>query len=175
MLREGFAIFGPYKGFYGRAEYDQESNLFHGQIIGTRDVITFQGKSTTELEASFPESIDDYLSFCESRGESPEKPYSGKFMLRIDPELHRRASTIAAHNGISLNQFVADCIVRQHNNLLHSNSPLVANISSEFCVSDTMPWTTEATACVSMEVFEAFRNRAIAEEKKSLDSNSLNW
>jgi predicted HicB family RNase H-like nuclease len=124
MIREGFVICGPYKGFYGRAEYDPDAHRFHGQIIGTRDVITFQGKSTTELERSFPESIDDYLSFCESRGEAPDKPYSGKFMLRIAPELHQKASTIAAHQDISLNQFVANCVAAQCDALDRTIVPL---------------------------------------------------
>ena len=173
MIREGFVICGPYKGFYGRAEYDQEANLFHGQIIGTRDVITFQGKSTTELETSFPESIDDYLSFCESRGEAPEKPYSGKFMLRIEPELHKKASTIAAHNGISLNQFVSDCVARQCNSLQTSPAPL-GNIADDFSL-DVVAWSSESTALVCPEAFEAFRKRTIAEETKSLDPKSFNW
>jgi predicted HicB family RNase H-like nuclease len=94
----------------GRADYDLESRLFHGQILGTRDVVTFQGRTPADLETAFPESVDDYITFCESRGENPEKPFSGKFMLRIDPELHRRASIAAAAYGISLNQFVMECI-----------------------------------------------------------------
>ena len=50
--------------------------IFHGEIINIRDVITFQGQSVAELTKAFRDSIEDYLQFCEERGESPEKPFS---------------------------------------------------------------------------------------------------
>jgi len=106
------ATVGPYKGYVGRAEYDFDAQLFHGQVIDTRDVITFQSKTPKDLERAFVGSVDDYLAFCEERGESPEKPYSGKFVARITPDLHRKLSTIAESSGVSLNQLVAECLGR---------------------------------------------------------------
>jgi predicted HicB family RNase H-like nuclease len=79
-----------YKGYTGRVEYDVEAKLFHGEVLNIKDVITFQGKSVDEIERAFRESIDDYLDFCKSRGEAPEKPFSGKFVLRLPPDLHQR-------------------------------------------------------------------------------------
>lgn len=70
------ALVGPYKGYAGRAAYDDEAQLFHGQVIGTRDVISFQSKTPKGLKNAFVGSVDDYLAFCEERGESAEKPYS---------------------------------------------------------------------------------------------------
>lgn len=36
-----------------------------------------------------------------------EKPYSGKFMVRIPPEQHRTIAIEAAEQGISLNRYVS--------------------------------------------------------------------
>ena len=77
-----------YKGYTGKVEFDDQARLFHGEILDTRDVITFQGDSVDDIEKSFRESIDDYLDFCETRGEEPERPFSGKLLLRIPSELH---------------------------------------------------------------------------------------
>ncbi len=97
-----------YKGYTGRVEYDGDAKIFHGEVIDLRDVITFQGKSVNEIERAFRESIDDYLDFCKSRGESPEKPFSGKFVLRVSPSLHRRLHLKAAENGKSLNAWLVE-------------------------------------------------------------------
>lgn len=96
-----------HNGYYGRVEFDDEAGVFHGEVVGIRDVVTFQATSVRELRKAFRDSVDDYLAFCEERGEEPEKPCSGKFMLRVSPELHRQANLLAAANGKSLNSWVA--------------------------------------------------------------------
>ena len=101
-------VCGPYKGYNGRATYDHDAEIFHGDVAGTRDVITFEGTTIKELHAAFVESVDDYLDFCRERGKVPEKPFSGKFLTRIEPELHRKLSAIAEMSGKSLNQFICD-------------------------------------------------------------------
>jgi len=95
-----------YKGYSARIEYVQESAIFHGEVIDLRDVITFQGKSVDELQIAFKESIEDYLEFCKVRGEEPERPFSGKFILRISPELHHKIYVKAIQAGESLNSWV---------------------------------------------------------------------
>ena len=52
-----------YKGYTGRVEFDDEAKIFHGDVVDTRDVITFQGETVDELEKAFRGSIDDYLEF----------------------------------------------------------------------------------------------------------------
>jgi hypothetical protein len=52
--------------------------------------------------------VDDYLAFCAERGETPDKPFSGQFVARVSPELHRRASLAASQAGKSLNAWVAE-------------------------------------------------------------------
>jgi len=97
-----------YKGYIGKVEFDDEAGIFHGDVINTRDVITFQGESVEELNTAFHDSVDDYLAFCRERGEDPDKPFSGQFVTRVPPELHRRANLAASLSGKSLNAWVTD-------------------------------------------------------------------
>ncbi len=97
-----------YKGYIGKVEIDPEAGLFHGEVINTRDVITFQGESVRELNQAFRDSVDDYLAFCKERGEAPDKPFSGQFVTRISPELHGQISVAAGLAGQSLNAWVTE-------------------------------------------------------------------
>lgn len=99
-----------YKGYIGSVEYDDEAGLFHGEVLNTRDVITFQGRSVSELRKSFKESIEDYLEFCSERGEEPDKPFSGKFTVRLDPRLHRKIYLRARAGHKSLNSWVREAL-----------------------------------------------------------------
>jgi len=97
-----------YKGYAGLVEYDDEAGIFHGEVVDLKDVITFQGKSVEKLEQAFRESIDDYLEFCLERGEEPDKPFSGRLMLRLSTALHRKVYVTALQEGKSLNQWIAE-------------------------------------------------------------------
>ncbi|NCC53202.1 MAG: type II toxin-antitoxin system HicB family antitoxin [Spartobacteria bacterium] len=99
-----------YKGYIGNVVFDDEANLFHGEVINLRDVVTFQGTTVTKLRKAFRDSVDDYLDFCAERGESPEKPYSGKFMVRVEPELHKAVAIHARKEHKSLNVWVHDTL-----------------------------------------------------------------
>lgn len=96
-----------HKGYTGSARFDDEAEIFHGEVTGLRDVVTFQGRTVDELKSAFRDSIDDYLEFCESRGEEPDKPFSGRFLLRVEPTLHRRLAELSAGEGESLNTWIA--------------------------------------------------------------------
>jgi len=99
-----------YKGYLGTVEYDAQAKIFHGDIINTRDVITFQGTTVKEIERAFRDSINDYLAWCEEDGVEPEKPYSGRFNVRLSPELHRQIAVLAKKMRVSLNSFVEKAI-----------------------------------------------------------------
>ena len=101
-----------YKGYTGHVVYDDEAKIFHGEVLGIKDVITFQGTTVEELEQAFKDSVDDYLAFCKERGEKPEKPFSGKFNLRIPPDLHAKLSIAAKSKGESLNNFITKTLKR---------------------------------------------------------------
>ena len=100
-----------YKGYLGDVTFDSEAHIFHGDVLNTRDVITFQGKTVDELESAFKESIEDYLEWCLEDGVEAEKPYSGKFNLRISPELHKEIAITAKKLKISINKFVEKAVV----------------------------------------------------------------
>jgi len=95
-----------YKGYIGIVEFDSDAKLFHGDIVNTRDVITFQGTTVEEIEREFHNSIDEYIKWCKEEGVEPEKPYSGKFNLRLSPELHREIAITAKRMNLSINTFV---------------------------------------------------------------------
>ncbi|MCE0522339.1 MAG: type II toxin-antitoxin system HicB family antitoxin [Methylacidiphilales bacterium] len=99
-----------YKGYAGQVSFDAEAKIFHGEVLGLKDVITFQGTTVKELERAFRDSIEDYLEFCAKRGEKPEKPCSGKFVVRLSPALHSRVIIEARQEGVSLNRFVEESL-----------------------------------------------------------------
>lgn len=99
-----------YKGYVGEVEYDDECKIFSGSVINTKTVITFQGTSVEELNKEFQLSVDDYLDWCKQDGIVPEKPYSGKLNVRLNPNTHQRAAIKAKTMGISLNRFIEKSI-----------------------------------------------------------------
>ncbi len=107
-----------YKGYTGVVEFDEDARIFHGEVVGLKDVITFQGKSVSELETALTESIDFYLDWCAERGKNPEKPFSGKFLVRTDPEVHGKAVVAAARIGMSLNKYVEKAIEDENQKIL---------------------------------------------------------
>lgn len=97
-----------YKGYLAKVDFDGDAEIFSGEVINTRDVITFQGKSVVELTKAFRDSVNDYLAFCKQRNEVPDKPFSGQFVTRIPPELHRQVNMAAAMSGKSINAWVTE-------------------------------------------------------------------
>ncbi|MDO9348678.1 MAG: type II toxin-antitoxin system HicB family antitoxin, partial [Anaerolineales bacterium] len=99
-----------YKGYIGKVEIDEEAGILHGEVINIRDVVTFEGQTVDELQQAFRDSVEDYLAFCAQRGEAPEKPFSGKFVIRLPTELHRRAYVKAKLADKSLNSWVTEVL-----------------------------------------------------------------
>jgi len=99
-----------YKSYYGRVEYDDEAKVFHGELVGIRAVITFQGTTVEELDEAFRDSIDDYLQWCKKRRKQPEKPFSGKLNLRMKQDLHARLAALAYQHKTSLNAYINECL-----------------------------------------------------------------
>lgn len=100
-----------YKGYTGTAEYDETAHLFVGHVVGLhRNGILFEGDTIDSLKKDFEEGIDFYLEDCRQDGVKPEKPRSGKLIVRMDPEIHSQAAARAAKQGISLNEFISRAI-----------------------------------------------------------------
>ncbi len=102
-----------YKRYSATVEYDDKAKIFFGTVVNTQDIITFEGITVKELEKAFHESVDDYLVFCKESGKIPEKPFSGKFTIRISPELHEASCEKASQMGKSLNKFLEDSLKAQ--------------------------------------------------------------
>ena len=88
-----------YKHYTARVEYDSEDRIFVGHIVGIRDIVSFHGGDVDELETAFHESVNGYLKACARLKQKPNKPYSGKLMLRLPPEVHAAAATAAEVAG----------------------------------------------------------------------------
>lgn len=101
-----------YKGYSAKITLDEERGIFYGEIAGITDVVTFQGRTPEDLARAFHESVDDYLEFCKERGEKADKPNSGRFVVRITPELHRRVALAAKSSDRSMNEWITAILKR---------------------------------------------------------------
>ncbi len=96
-----------YKGYAASMTYDPDDKILVGRVLDIADIIGFHGESVAAFEAAFHEAIDDYIDACMKLEQAPEKPSSGKLMLRIDPSIHAAAAKAAARAGQSMNKWVA--------------------------------------------------------------------
>lgn len=99
-----------YKGYSGSVEYDPAGRIFHGRVHDITDVVTFQGTSVEELEMEFRTSVDVYLEMCAEDGVEPQRPYSGRFVLRLPPELHGQVTAAARRQKTSMNSWINEAI-----------------------------------------------------------------
>jgi len=99
-----------YKGYTARVHYDERDNIFVGRVLGLRSIISFHGETVTQLRHELEATIDDFLADCKSQGVKPEKPASGKLLLRMTPEIHGAALVAAQASGKSLNQWATDVL-----------------------------------------------------------------
>ena len=100
-----------YKGYEGHVTcVDSDADLITGEVLNLKAVINFQARTPGELQKAFEESVDDYLAWCTERGKEPERPFSGQFIVRVDPDLHRRLYTAARLSGMSLNAWVKESL-----------------------------------------------------------------
>lgn len=99
-----------YKGYAARVEYDANDRIFVGHLAGINDIVAFHGATVDELEIRFRESVDNYLEISKKAGVKPQKPYSGKLILRMPPEIHARCAMLAQAHKKSLNQWVVDVL-----------------------------------------------------------------
>ena len=99
-----------YKGYIARVELDAEARVFHGEVINMRDVVTFEADCVDELLKEFHLSVDDYLDYCKELGEDASKPFSGKFVLRVDTDLHKELFLRSQLENKSLNSWIVEAL-----------------------------------------------------------------
>jgi predicted HicB family RNase H-like nuclease len=97
-----------YKKYTGSVHFSADDKVFHGRVIGIKDIISFEGTTVKKLEKDFKESVDFYLDLCKKRGKEPEKPFSGKFVVRLPSELHCDIALAAKKHKKSINMWVID-------------------------------------------------------------------
>ncbi len=101
-----------YNGYTARIEFDERDGIFVGRVLGLRSIISFHGETVAKLRREFAAAIRDYLADCAEQGVSPEKPASGKLLLRVPPEVHSKALVAAQSKGKSLNQWATEALQR---------------------------------------------------------------
>ncbi len=99
-----------HKGYTARIEFDERDNIFVGRVLGLRAMISFHGEAVSELRDAFENAVEDFLLDCKEQGIKPEKPASGKLMLRVPPEVHGAALVAAQASGKSLNQWATEVL-----------------------------------------------------------------
>jgi predicted HicB family RNase H-like nuclease len=99
-----------YRGYVASMIFDTEDKIIVGRILDVDDIITFHGESVDEFESNFHTVIDDYIAACEKLGSVPEKPASGRLMLRVSPTVHAAALKAAARKGVSLNKWAEQAL-----------------------------------------------------------------
>lgn len=99
-----------YEGYTTSMTFDADDKIIVGRVLDVDDIISFHGESVAEFEAMFHAAVDGYVAACEQLGSAPEKPASGKMMLRIAPTVHAAALKAAARNGVSLNKWAEQAL-----------------------------------------------------------------
>ncbi|MDR0996712.1 MAG: type II toxin-antitoxin system HicB family antitoxin, partial [Zoogloeaceae bacterium] len=97
-----------YRGYTARVDFDGRDDIFVGHVLGINDSISFHAQTVADLRREFELSVDDYLAYCQEHGRAPEKPASGKILLRVPPEVHAGCLIAAQAQGESLNQWALD-------------------------------------------------------------------
>ena len=99
-----------YRGYTASMSFDPEDKIIVGRVLEVEDIISFHAESVADFEAAFHDIIDDYIVACESLEQEPERPASGKMMLRVSPEVHATALKAAARSGVSLNKWAEQAL-----------------------------------------------------------------
>lgn len=99
-----------YKGYTAAVEFDGEDGILVGRVLGIRDIIDCEGESVSELERDFRAAIESYLKACKATGKKPDKPRSGKMLLRLPPEIHAGLVHVSEATGQSANQLIVDAV-----------------------------------------------------------------
>lgn len=99
-----------YRGYTASMSFDADDKIIVGRVLDIDDIVTFHGASVAEFEAHFHIVVDDYIAACEALGGEPERPASGRLMLRVSPEVHAASLKAAALSGTSLNRWAEQAL-----------------------------------------------------------------
>lgn len=102
-----------YKGYHATVEYRPDDNLLFGRVLDLGDTVVFEAERAADVQAAFEGAVDDYLDFCAEIGKNPDRPFSGRFNVRLTPDLHRAAAVAAEAEAESLNHFVRTAVAHE--------------------------------------------------------------
>ena len=100
-------------GYNAKIDYDPDTDLFRGEILGLTGGADFYGKNPKELRSEFKKSLQVFLAVCREKGIEPRRSFSGKFNLRISPELHERLAITAEAEGKSINTLAQEALLQR--------------------------------------------------------------
>ncbi len=106
-----------HEGFIGEVDFDGNARTFYGKVVNANVLISFRGRTVDELEESFHDVVDTYLEDCRQEGRAPEKPYSGKITVRVEPTVHKRVAIKAAACKKSMNEYLCRLIEKDTSDL----------------------------------------------------------
>jgi predicted HicB family RNase H-like nuclease len=132
-----------YKDYEGTADVDMDSFVCRGKILFINDLVTYQAVTPAELQKSFEEAVEDYLTTCSELGRQPQKPLKGMFNVRVAPQLHK-AATLKAHElGTSLNDIVTRALDGYLNIVANKNINLVLTATPTYTAENSTHYMLE--------------------------------
>jgi predicted HicB family RNase H-like nuclease len=91
---------------------DVEADLISGTVPAMKDVLHFEGRTLAEVRESFQLVVDEYLAMAVEKGFEPDRPKSGRILVRVPPEQHRRIEEAAIAAGKSMNDWIVERLTR---------------------------------------------------------------
>lgn len=95
--------------------FDPDISLFRGEFLGLNGGADFYASDVTGLRVEGRKSLEVFVELCREKGIKPKRSFSGKFNVRLAPELHEAAVVAAATEQKSLNEWVAEAIANAAN------------------------------------------------------------
>jgi len=99
-----------YKGYTADVRYSEPDQLLVGRVLDINDIIVFEGESVNKVTSAFHEMVDDYLTDCAKDGRDPDKPFSGKLITRMPPDIHRQVFVTAKREEVSINSWLVEAV-----------------------------------------------------------------
>ncbi|MBV6497139.1 MAG: hypothetical protein JFAIHJKO_02276 [Pyrinomonadaceae bacterium] len=96
--------FGKYEAVIS---FDPDISMFRGEFIGLNGGADFYADSIAKLRKEGEISLRVFLDFAKEKNIEPMKRFSGQFVLRLKPEVHRKYAILAKSKNMSLNQVLA--------------------------------------------------------------------
>jgi len=148
-----------YRGYFTAIKFSAEDRLLYGKIEGIEDLMAFEAESADEIEKAFHEAVDYYLELCDRVGKEPNKAFSGRFNLRLDPELHRAAHIQASLSNMSLNSFIVKAVenIIEHNGDTHNHNTQVI-VYSQAPISSQDSFFTQGSNVPMFSIEGGFSN-----------------